>query len=409
MSAAEARGARPDEVDRAIECCGAAFGGKDAQRAAHMTDFFARIHKEDPNFRPENSRVVLFNGRIVSVVQIFERETLIGGVPVKMGGLGSVGTLPQFRRRGFGTLALQDALRFMEREGYDLSLLFTGIHDYYAREGWRVFEHASALTASVPQGLANDGAGGRRPVRWPEELPALMRLYNQFNRGATGPIQRSEAYWLRHVRWRPFEERQFTAAYENGRMVAYLRYSGDGMLEEAAYVQGGRAAAAALAVEALRGREQTRVMPGALTLRRGLEGRGFAFQEEPLRWLMFRIVNLKSLLKKLAPGMAERLQNSPASEWGADAVRRIRIEAELTEPAELKIDGGSVEVVDGDPSDEGGLSIRLKLTHAEAIDLVLGQLPVETALPIGVSDEAREAVKSLFPMQRYVWHSRDNF
>ena len=404
MSGPIARGAKPEEVDLAVECCGAAFGGKDAQRAARMSDFFARIHKEDPYFRPENTRVALFNHRIVSVVQVFEREMLIGGSAVKMGGIGSVGTHPLHRGRGYGTLALRDALQYMERERYDLSLLFTGIHDYYGRLGWQRFEHAQALTAPVPDGLAAPAVEIENgPVRWPEELPQLMRLYDGFNRGATGPIVRSEAYWRKHTSWRPFEEGQFTAAREGGRVKAYLRCSG-GVIAEVAYEPGYRGAALRLAAESLQGCGRARVMPGAHSLRRGLEGLGFVFQKEPMRWFMFRIVNLRGLLSKLTEAMSERLRSGPAAGWRGSVRLCGALERDL-EPAELVVSEGGAVSVRAPGVEEP--SIRLDLTHGEAIDLILGQCRGERALPGGETD--RLVVNALFPKRRYIWYPRDNF
>ena len=71
--------------------------------------FFARYFDEDPT--PEQNFVVAEDeGRLVSCVQIFPQRIRIAGVPVSMGGVGTVYTAPQARGRGIASAVLRAVL-----------------------------------------------------------------------------------------------------------------------------------------------------------------------------------------------------------------------------------------------------------------------------------------------------------
>ena len=93
-------------------------------------------------YQPENAdnfRIIRQDGSIVSCVAIYPAEIQWGDAVLKIGGIGGVSTHPDVRRQGHAGRILQDCIDVMTEQDYDLSILWTGLADYYRRWGW---EHA---------------------------------------------------------------------------------------------------------------------------------------------------------------------------------------------------------------------------------------------------------------------------
>ncbi|HPU86083.1 MAG TPA: GNAT family N-acetyltransferase [Candidatus Latescibacteria bacterium] len=88
-----------------------------------------------------NFRHIRVNGRVISNVSIYPARVQWGDAVLKIGGIGGVATDPDYRKHGFAGAILQHCIEYMEKElNCDLSILWTGIPDYYRRWGW---EHAA--------------------------------------------------------------------------------------------------------------------------------------------------------------------------------------------------------------------------------------------------------------------------
>lgn len=84
----------------------------------------------------ENMRIIKVDRRVVSHVGIFPAEITVGETVLKIGGIGGVGTHPDHRRQGYAGRLLMDSVAKMDAEGYDLSILWAGMLDYYRKFGW---------------------------------------------------------------------------------------------------------------------------------------------------------------------------------------------------------------------------------------------------------------------------------
>ncbi len=116
-------------------------------------------------------RVVAFqDGAPVSQVEIVVRDGLVNGQPVKLGGIGTVVTPPEHRRKGFASQAMQAADDFMrDTLGVEFGFLITGGEfrvRLYSQLGWQVVQGPMFFTQ--PE---------RGRVTWPDDdLPVLMVL-----------------------------------------------------------------------------------------------------------------------------------------------------------------------------------------------------------------------------------------
>ena len=84
---------------------------------------------------------------------VVDRVVDVGGRSVRIGGVGGVGTLPDWRRRGLATLALARTTEWLRAElQVDFGLLVCSEEraPFYARGGW--YRVASSVTCEQPVG-----------------------------------------------------------------------------------------------------------------------------------------------------------------------------------------------------------------------------------------------------------------
>jgi len=78
---------------------------------------------------------------LVGHVDITERTALVAGRELRLGGIGGVVTLKEWRKRGIATAALQRAARFLQDElavPFGLLVCDPSLAPYYHKLGWRV-------------------------------------------------------------------------------------------------------------------------------------------------------------------------------------------------------------------------------------------------------------------------------
>ena len=156
----------------------------------------------DPSYELGQTRVVVVDGEIVATLRVWDRTIRVGETPVRMGGIGGVGTHPDHRRRGYASAMLRDAIDWMRPRGYLTSVLFTEVAtEFYRRHGW----------ASVPMPgfrIAAPGAGATLPApvgsadEWlveafdeDRDLEAAVALYERYNAARSGALVRDRPYW----------------------------------------------------------------------------------------------------------------------------------------------------------------------------------------------------------------------
>lgn len=76
------------------------------------------------------------NLHMMSALTVFDYKIHFDGHSCKMGGIGGVSTLPQYRRRGGIRGCFEKALPAMYEEGYDFSYLYPFSTEYYRKFGY---------------------------------------------------------------------------------------------------------------------------------------------------------------------------------------------------------------------------------------------------------------------------------
>ncbi|MGD0090961.1 MAG: GNAT family N-acetyltransferase [Planctomycetota bacterium] len=173
-----------EELAHVIAHCFA--GNYETLRQAFLLEF-----QHLPGARPEYWRIVRRKGKIVAHVGIYEKEVRIGCARLRMGGLGFVGCLPEFRRRGLAARCMVSALELMRQQGIPLALLF-GKDRYYPRFGFvGCFpKYTLKLKVTETEVAALDNPFAVRPGV-AQDLAALTELYNAAAAGTAASVVRT--------------------------------------------------------------------------------------------------------------------------------------------------------------------------------------------------------------------------
>jgi len=92
---------------------------------------------DDPHDRPENTRVLTIDEKIVSAIHVGERNAYALSQKVPFGFLTAVCTHPEHRDQGYMRRLLADTEAYMHRRGFCYGMLFGSFGMYHAL-GWSV-------------------------------------------------------------------------------------------------------------------------------------------------------------------------------------------------------------------------------------------------------------------------------
>jgi predicted N-acetyltransferase YhbS len=138
----EFRSARRSERDEVLDLLALWYGDR---------EFFARYNQKDPTFRDELSLVAIDQGRIVSTAQIFDRKINLEGKTVPIGGIGSVFTREDYRHKRVASGLMNLAIDVMERNGFEVSLLFAERLTFYNQFGWKEVKRNFTLLGNAAE------------------------------------------------------------------------------------------------------------------------------------------------------------------------------------------------------------------------------------------------------------------
>ncbi len=410
-----------DELPTVWEVLCGAFGEGPRER-------FRRQIWEDSTFALEQIRIAEVDGKIVSHVWVAERPIFYRGQAVlPMGGIGGVGTLPEYRQQGLATSLLQDAIAYMERKGHAVSMLFTGINPFYAKLGWADFpQWHFRLTVRRVQDESQLPDGYKvRPCDLDKDLPALQRLYRQHIQALqlSLPHARPDAFWLdghpQHLGLRPSHVvTKGSGTGDEGRAVAYacaVTTEKGVRLSEFAFdpdhPSALRALATALACEAKADDKEGIVEgitswlhPLTQTLSALTDG---TLQHEIAEYMMLRVVNLRRCLEAAQPLMEADVRTAKANNlMGSFCFQLQQPEQAVT----LEVRDGKVAVRDTDVAER-----TLVVTPRQFFLLFFGAAPVPQwrHLLAQKGDALREEqvalLSLLFPSHPTVYWGGDHF
>lgn len=307
--AIEYRSIRFSEFDECLDLWDRAF--------AHTPrDFFVPYFYNDPDFKPEYTRVCLVDGKMVSAVQICERWIKVGDVMIVMGGIGNVGTDPEHRGQGYSTRLLQDSIDVMNQAGMYFSELYTGIYPFYERLGWHAIPHRF-YTGQLKESLdIVESECHLRPCNWDEDIDAIISIYDDFNNSRSHTTIRSREYWMEWIKIRSGSGASFMVADGEGGVSGYIQCNHD---EENIWLReiGYRLEDCATAERLINGaildahskgvRKLWSYLPDESEIAAVVTGNTDLYEAKYSSGAMYRIINVESMMNKLQPELSQRL------------------------------------------------------------------------------------------------------
>ncbi len=123
------RGTKKEEFDQVLKLANYVF--RQSNNLPDMEKWYPLLFNDD---NLENMRIILEDNRPVSLIGISEAEITVYGCRTKIGSIGSVCTYPEYRRRGFATLLLENSMKKLDNDDADI-MLVSGDHSLYKRAG----------------------------------------------------------------------------------------------------------------------------------------------------------------------------------------------------------------------------------------------------------------------------------
>lgn len=139
-------------------------------------------------------RVMLMDGRIIANVSLVRYQIYLNGKIVPIGGIGSVVTHPDYQRKGYAKILLEERLRNMQEESTHISILLTELPWAYESLGWKI----------VPQNYQIIDLAGQKDNKVDpnisitediDRIRSIVGLYSDTAPSLNGAIKREPAYW----------------------------------------------------------------------------------------------------------------------------------------------------------------------------------------------------------------------
>ena len=375
----EVRGMLPHEQPQVLGVIEAAMGA--------TREFMLARHTLWPGAKPEHSRICLVDGEVVSHVRLYEQPLRMGGAVMRCGSIGDVCTLPEHRRRGYGKLLLEDSWRYFADQGYDFSMILSGVFEFYQTAGWEKYP-LYRFVVRLDRGGVEPVAGYhvRRFVRC-EDLQAVADIYEQYNQDNSLSQVRDHSYCQRHFAMlRQETEDGFLVAELGGQVVGYVRCTRD-TLAEVAYVDGHQAAIVSLLEAVCRMMRKRQVgeltipLPWREPLVDVLKMR-FRCQTLVDESTLLKVVNLRAMFDKLLPDLSSRSKSLPQ-----DKSRTLRITCD-GQQVDLSVATGRVQMAQASPD------VTLALSNHRLFCLLTGS---DHYVELDLPPEDRMLVDVLFP------------
>ena len=128
-----------------------------------------------------NARVILDEGRIVSHAALWPREWIVDDERFKAAVVVAVATLPDHRRRGHAASLMRSLQQTLHDEQFDLSVLWTGVPDFYGQLGWELVTLPGVLVEIDGCAVAEKSTDEHDilPFDTERHLEGVMELHDQ--------------------------------------------------------------------------------------------------------------------------------------------------------------------------------------------------------------------------------------
>jgi predicted N-acetyltransferase YhbS len=367
-------------------------------------EFFVARYRNYPGARAEHSRIVLYDGRPVSHIRLYQHPLSFCGATVNAWAIGDVCTLPEFRHKGLGSALLQDCARYTRAQGSPLLMVHAGRWGFYENFGWdSVLLPALKLDVNAfPLEALPDEGYLTRSFGEPGDLWQVAAVHSQYIRGRSLIRQRDLYYWNNQHIWDEVGTNLgFILVEKRGQVVAYARMWRDGDIVESAYLPDEERAALVSFQRLIR---QARLLkypavsgqlPADHPIWRATQSLPGVERTDDDQ-VMLRVLDLHGLFSAILPALSDHLRASRTPLSGPVSFRCLGDEATLM-PRQ-----GYLEL--GGPCADSRV---VDLTQAELVAILAGTVAPSKALA-GKGDASLLAeLDALFPASNAVYFVAD--
>lgn len=364
--------------------------------------FFQERLDFDSTYNPDTTWFATVDGTIGSTIQIFPLHMRVGSCVLKIGGIGSVGTDPNFRGQGLALHILQEQISWMQSNDYDMSMLLASIHPFYEKLGWQLITE-KAYTLKNPARTAPKSNYDIIPFA-PTYMNEMQAIYERFNYERTYSIVRNETYWNDLVHWPTWKEADCLLLQMNNQIVAYGRIgktiNEKAYMEELVYLQEAEHQVIDLFLSLCQLRPEaqyiwTRVPDDHKLAAYFKQQHAETFELDLTMWKMIRLL---ATFQKLKPELQARLNNT-------SALSAFHLELQCKdETVYLDYENEKLTIS----------AIRRQARNYQTI--AVEERRLITYIMFGYQEqehadqlEARSILQALFPVQHAAFYATDNF
>ncbi len=113
------------------------------------------------------------DGAIVSHASVVSRRLEAGDRALRTGYLEAVATMPAFERRGYGSMVVRAAMKYLMPR-FELGALSTSVPGFYLRLGWQPWRGPTSVRAASGVERTEDDDGGIFILRTPSTPPLTL-------------------------------------------------------------------------------------------------------------------------------------------------------------------------------------------------------------------------------------------
>lgn len=174
---------------------------------------------QDPSFKYDNGYILQRGDRAVASGWINNVSCQGDGVDLAVAAVGIVTTHPAERGQGYGLRLMAELLAGAQQEGYDLSLVFPWREDWYARVGYTAIHSPyRRLDLANLRQMAHRFPHQVRGFRADQDGAAVAAIHRGFSGQYVGPLKRDDDSWP----WGLDQKGTVLVAEVQGEVVAYL-------------------------------------------------------------------------------------------------------------------------------------------------------------------------------------------
>jgi predicted acetyltransferase len=369
-------------------------------------EYFVKYFLGDPHFKPQYTRVCADGDELQSCVQIVRRVVRIGKSRLVMGGIANVGTPVEYRGRGYSTDCMNSAVEVMDSEGFDFSILYTGINPFYEKLGWETVP-VDALTGELRNPMPRtDGDYTIRQYDPEKDAAAVVDIYNAFSKDIVLSAERTLDYWNGYCEVEP--QRIRVAETSDGNLAGYAitaSYRTITGICEIAYLPGHEGCVIPLFVELGRMMLDSgktvggAMLPDTPVISAGLDAILSTHQTETLTSAMFRVINLEQMMEKMLPELSARAADAGVEGSVAFTVIDANCINTALGTAGISISNGKASLTDPAKCEK-----NYTLSQTAFFQLIFGMKTPEEIIP-----EATPLIKALFPKLPNTFWLADHF